>query len=83
MSLSLSELSWCVRILVGRDEVSICGDIDEPLVSHRTVRVWTCLGGLGLHLKRLWLWLLRWSGFYGGAGAVLRKRLAKRLLLTV
>ena len=29
------------------------------------------LSGLRLFQKQLWLWLLRWSGFSGGVGAVL------------
>jgi hypothetical protein len=42
-----------------------------------------CLAGLRLLSKWLQLWLLWWSGFSSGAGAVFRERLAKRLLLVV
>ena len=39
----------------------------------RTIRVlfWACLAGFRLFQKQLRLWLLRWSGFSGGVGAVL------------
>jgi hypothetical protein len=40
-----------------------------------------CLAGFRLLRKRLRLWLLWWSGFLDGAGAVLKKRLAKQLHL--
>jgi hypothetical protein len=48
---------------------------------NKTLRV--RLAGLRLRLWQLWLWLCWWSGFCGGAESVLKKRLAKQLLLSV
>jgi hypothetical protein len=68
------------RDRVGKRSIRLARERRESVTLRSNFRVY--LVWLRLHLKRLRLWFLWWSGFSGEGGAVLEKRLAK-LLLTV